>query len=277
MKNSTIFAKLLVFFVSLAVLTPIPASAQIKWEKSFARAEQLAERTKKPLLIDFYAPWCGPCRQMEQETFTNATVKALMQRMVCIRLNVDQEPPQARQYSVSSIPRLIVLRPGSARPIVDLEGFHDAGDLIPELRGALGLKSNETVALAQENPALFRVRQALQGNRFAALKAADSKTANAGLNLLVKQLGAKNEAALSAPALLIRNAGDDAVPALLTGMSDPYLAVRVVSYRVLQDVIRKKNLRTPTAYDPWASAKVRHTHLSQWRQWWDTVGVTKKG
>lgn len=261
--------RILLLTITSAVLFPTTAFAQIKWEKSFATAKQLATRSKKPLLIDFYAPWCGPCHKMEEETFTNPTVRALMARMVCVRLNVDKNPPQAHQYGVSSIPRLIVLPPNSTKPILDLQGFYGAKEIQPELRQALGLKANAAIPipLFEESPALAKVRQALQSQRYAALKASNPQLAADGLNQLVGRLGTKKE---DDPAVLLQKAGNDAIPALLRGMGHKYLAVRVGSYRVLQNRLRQKNITEPVAFDPWAASKVRQAQINQWSQWWKT-------
>ena len=63
----------------------------------------------KPVLIDFYAEWCGPCRMVSPVIEEIAGERS---DVVVGKVNVDSEPELAREFSVYSIPTLVVLRDG---------------------------------------------------------------------------------------------------------------------------------------------------------------------
>ena len=66
----------------------------------------------KPVLVDFWAPWCGPCRVIAPSLEEIAEEQADSLRIV--KLNVDENQQTAAQYGVMSIPTLIVFKNGAA-------------------------------------------------------------------------------------------------------------------------------------------------------------------
>ena len=64
----------------------------------------------KPVLIDFWAPWCGPCRA--QGPILDQVSERLGEQAVVAKVNVDEEPGLSAPFGVQAIPTLVVLKGG---------------------------------------------------------------------------------------------------------------------------------------------------------------------
>jgi len=72
---------------------------EFNWKKEVLQASE-------PVLVDFWASWCGPCRTM------NPTIEALAKDFKVCKVNVDNNQKLAAHYDISSIPVLLIFKDG---------------------------------------------------------------------------------------------------------------------------------------------------------------------
>jgi thioredoxin 2 len=75
-----------------------------------AEFDKHAVRSNVPLLVDFWAPWCGPCLSMAPQF--EAAAKALEPRMRLAKVDTEAEPALGARFGIRSIPTMILLRSG---------------------------------------------------------------------------------------------------------------------------------------------------------------------
>ncbi|MFH1139881.1 MAG: thioredoxin [Pseudomonadota bacterium] len=85
-------------------------------------------------LVDFWAPWCTPCRL--QGPIVEKTAEKFQGQAVIGKMNVDENPEAPRRFGVKAIPTLILFRDG--REVTRLTGLQQEGALAQALEQALG-------------------------------------------------------------------------------------------------------------------------------------------
>jgi len=169
---------------------PAPAPAVIKDTTTAAfQADVLQESRKQPVLVDFWAPWCGPCKQLTP--VLEKAVQAAGGRVKLVKMNIDDHPAIPGQLGIQSIPAVIAFKDG--QPV---DGFMGAvpesqvNAFIDRVAGKGGPDLAEAMAAAAE------------------ARAAGDAQAAADIYSLVLEQEPENVAALAALADLLFDSGD---------------------------------------------------------------------
>lgn len=102
-------------------------------KKQFNSFEEMINSADSPILVDFYATWCGPCQMMASELEQVNLV--LGQRLKIVKIDTDKYPNIASKYQVQALPTLMLFKEG--RPVEKMEGAMPANQLIPHLENFL--------------------------------------------------------------------------------------------------------------------------------------------
>jgi thioredoxin 2 len=106
----------------------LPAAAEPIEVPSAAAFDALVQSSKLPVVVDFWAPWCGPCRAVAPELARVAA--STSGRYVVVKVNTDELPDLGDRFTIRSIPTMAVFADGrelartaGARPAADIEAF----------------------------------------------------------------------------------------------------------------------------------------------------------
>jgi thioredoxin 1 len=91
-------------------------------------------KSKIPVLVDFWAPWCRPC--MMTAPILDELAEEYKGKLTFTKINIDENGQVARQYGVMSIPNLIIFKNGT--PATQVVGYKPKAELKHALDGAIG-------------------------------------------------------------------------------------------------------------------------------------------
>lgn len=88
----------------------------------------------KPVLVDFWAPWCGPCRAMSG--IVDEVANELGDKASVVKVNIDEASESTQKYDVHSIPTFVVIRDGQEQQ--RLQGVVPKAELVDAMNSQIG-------------------------------------------------------------------------------------------------------------------------------------------
>ena len=107
----------------------------IQWQPSFEAAMAQSKKSGKPLMVDFYTDWCGYCRKLDSDVFTDFGVISESVNFVSVKVNAEKAPALAQKYQVEGFPTIIWLGSDGTQ-LERLPGFIEAPGFLETMRSA---------------------------------------------------------------------------------------------------------------------------------------------
>jgi thiol:disulfide interchange protein len=115
------------------VQKPAAPGSDVFASLSFEQAKAQASAEKKMVMMDFTADWCGWCKKLDADTWSNPEVKQwLKDRAVCIKVDVDQAKGLAGQYKVDGIPDIVFVD-AAGKELKRIVGYRSPKDFLSEV------------------------------------------------------------------------------------------------------------------------------------------------
>ncbi|MDB5644006.1 MAG: thioredoxin [Hyphomicrobiales bacterium] len=181
------------------------------------RDDVISESTRRPVLVDFWAPWCGPCKQMTP--IIEKTVASAGGKVKLVKMNIDEHPQIAGQLGIKSIPAVVAFQNG--RPVDGFVGALPESQIKGFIERLVGPVEDEIGALlAEGEAALAEERMQEAGEIFSEILQAepDNAAAAAGLARALLALDRPTDALAVLESLPPEGATDTKVQAVRTAV-----------------------------------------------------------
>jgi thioredoxin len=102
-------------------------------QKQFTSFDELLSSAEKPVLVDFYATWCGPCRMIAP--ILDQVQTLLKDKLQVVKIDTDRYPELASQYEIHALPTLVLFKNGKS--VERIEGVLPPEQLVDRLKPLL--------------------------------------------------------------------------------------------------------------------------------------------
>ncbi len=129
-----------------SMMASVPSTPKLVWQTYSDQALADALAAKKPVLIDFFAEWCGACKELEHDTFTDSRIRALSKKFVLLQIDATDDFPGLdklkKTYEVRGLPTMVFYdAQGHVHRELTVTGFEEADSFLKKMNGALALTS----------------------------------------------------------------------------------------------------------------------------------------
>ena len=125
--------------------------------------EKVIEKSKdKPVLVDFWAPWCNPCKQLTP--ILEESIRSLKGKVKLIKINIDENQGIAQQLKIQSVPTVLAFFDG--KPINGFAGLKNSNEVNAFLKELLEAGKHTTEDLKEINNLISVVEKSLEDKKF---------------------------------------------------------------------------------------------------------------
>jgi thiol:disulfide interchange protein DsbD len=118
---------------------------KLTWLTDLNQGIALAQKESKPLMIDFMADWCAPCKEMDHSTFNNAAVIASAKSFIAVRIDIDKQHEVAvkynalaRAYGGIGVPNMLFMK-SDGKKLKHVVGYQGPEQLLSNMHYVLKL------------------------------------------------------------------------------------------------------------------------------------------
>lgn len=124
----------LAVFLCFAVCGAVTDAYAVSWGYDLDSALKSAKQRGVPVMADFYTDWCGWCKKLDKDTYTDQKVNELSREFICVKVDCEKNRQAASRYSVRGFPTIIFFDPNGNEK-KRITGYVNAATLSKTMEG----------------------------------------------------------------------------------------------------------------------------------------------